>query len=84
MPKASPRLASGTAAVSRVRVSGIITAAPTPWTARAAISSPMPGERAAAAEPAVKTARPTRKILRRPKRSPRAAPNISSTAKLRV
>ena len=39
MPYAMPRSAAGTAAVSRVSVSGIMIAAPTPWTARAAISA---------------------------------------------
>ena len=58
MPNAMPRLAAGTAAVSRVRVSGIMIAAPTPWTARAAMRASMPGARAAAAEAPVKTVRP--------------------------
>ncbi|GHG38044.1 hypothetical protein GCM10018980_10410 [Streptomyces capoamus] len=84
MPYTVPRLAAGTAAVSRVSVSGIITAAPTPWTARAAIREPMPGARAAAAEAAVNTASPAMKRRRRPKRSPSAAPNISRTAKVSV
>lgn len=61
-----------------------MTAAPTPWTARAAISSLMPGARAAAAEDAVKMVRPTRKSRRRPKRSPSEAPNIRMTAKVSV
>lgn len=84
IPYAIPRLAAGTAAVSRVRVSGIMIAAPTPWTARAAISESMPGAMAAAAEAPVNTLRPTRKSLRRPNRSPSAAPNISRTAKVSV
>ena len=84
IPYAIPRLAAGTAAVSRVSVSGIMMAAPTPWTARAAISESMPGAMAAAADAPVKTVMPTRKSRRRPNRSPRAAPNISSTAKVSV
>lgn len=84
MPSAAPRRAGGTAAVSRVSVSGIMIAAPTPWTARKAISSLIPGERAAAAEAPVKTASPVRKSRRRPNLSPRDAPSISSTAKVRV
>lgn len=84
MPYAMPRLATGTAAVSRVSVSGIITAAPTPWTARAAMRESMPGAMAAAAEAPVKTVSPAMNIRRRPKRSPRAAPNISRTAKVSV
>ena len=38
----------------------------------------------AAADPPVKIARPITNILRRPKRSPSAAPVISSTAKVKV
>ncbi|CAM5545791.1 hypothetical protein SGRIM128S_01185 [Streptomyces griseomycini] len=56
MPYAVPRRASGTAAVSRVRVRGIMTAAPAPWTARAAMRESMPGAMAAAADAPVKTA----------------------------
>ena len=39
MPMASGRIARGTAAASRVSESGMIAAAPRPWTARAAISA---------------------------------------------
>lgn len=81
MPKAVTRRSAGTAADSRVSVSGVTIAAPTPCAARAAISSPMPGARAAAAEEAVKIASPTADNRRRPKRSPREAPNMSRTAK---
>ncbi len=84
MPYAIPRLATGTAAVSRVSVSGIMIAAPTPWTARAAMRDSMPGAMAAAAEAPVKTVMPMRKSRRRPNRSPSAAPNISRTAKVSV
>ena len=52
--------------------------------ARAATSSPEPGDSAAAAEASVNSAIPTSKIRRRPKRSPRAAPGSKSTAKLSV
>ena len=44
----------------------------------------MIGASAAAAEPAVKIARPITNMRRRPKRSPSAAPVISSTAKVSV
>lgn len=83
-PKATPRRSAGTAADSRVSVSGVTIAAPTPCAARAAISSPIPGASAAAAEAAVKIASPMTNSLRRPKRSPRDAPNMSRTAKVRV
>ncbi len=84
IPRAAPRRSAGIAAPIRVSVSGIMTAAPTPWTARKAISSSMPGERAAAAEAAVKRASPDMNSRRLPNRSPSAAPSISSTAKVRV
>ena len=50
-PSARPRRSGGTAADSSVSVSGMTMAAPTPWKARAAISQPMLGASAAAAEP---------------------------------
>ena len=55
-------------------------AAPTPWNVRAAISKPTFGASAQNAEPSVKIASPSAKMRRRPKRSPSAAPVISSTA----
>jgi hypothetical protein len=82
--EASPRLSSDTAADSKVRVSGIKTAPPTPCTARAAISQPIPGASAAAAEPAVNKPSPAMNMRRRPYRSPRAAPVSSSTANVSV
>lgn len=60
IPNAIPRLAAGTAAVSRASVNGIMIAAPTPCTARAAIRESMPGAMAAPAEAPVKIAIPTR------------------------
>ncbi len=62
----------------------MISAAPAPWTARAAISQPTLGASAHAADAAEKIASPAANIRRRPNRSPSAAPLISSTAKLRV
>ena len=47
-PIARPRRSAGNASASRVSVSGVTMAAPTPWTARAAISAPVVGARAAA------------------------------------
>ena len=51
-PIASPRFSAGNAPASRVSVSGVTIAAPTPWTARAAISAAVEGASAAAAEAA--------------------------------
>jgi hypothetical protein len=66
------------------RPSGTMSAEPAPWTARAAISQPTVGASAQAADATAKSTRPAAYRLRRPKRSPRAAPVISSTAKLRL
>ena len=43
-PIATPRLSAGNASLSSVSVSGVTTAAPAPWTARAAISAPTLGD----------------------------------------
>ena len=59
-------------------------AAPTPWTARAAISQPTLGEAALAAEATANPTSPTAYSRRRPKRSPSAAAVTSITAKLRL
>ena len=83
-PRARPRRCGDTAADSRVRVSGMTMAAPTPCTARAATRAPMPGAMAAAADPAVNRPRPIVNRRRRPYRSPRVAPVSSRTAKVRV
>src|ERR1700710_1204318 len=42
MPSAMPRRSAGNAAASSVRLSGSTSAAPAPWRARAATSSPQP------------------------------------------
>ena len=65
-------------------MSGVTIAPPTPCTARAAISQPIVGASAAAADPAVKMTIPIRNMRLRPNRSPRAAPIRSSTAKVSV
>ena len=83
-PSATPRRSAGNASLSSVSVSGATMAAPAPWTARAAISAPVLGASAAAAEATVNTPRPRTNMRRRPKRSPKAAPVISSTAKASV
>jgi hypothetical protein len=84
MPSAMPRRCGAVTLTMSVTVSGIVIAAPTPWTARAAISAPMLGASAEAALPAVKTVIPMTIRRRRPNRSPSAAPVSSSTAKVIV
>ena len=79
-PIAIPRRLVGKALASRVRVSGVTIAAPVPWIALAATSSPVLGATAAAPEAAVKIETPITNIRLRPKRSPRAAPMSSRTA----
>ena len=83
-PRAKPRRCGDTAADSSVRVSGITMAAPAPCTARAVTRASMPGASAAAADPAVNSARPIVNMRRRPYRSPSVAPVSSRTAKVRV
>ena len=84
MPIAVPRRSGGKAALRRARASGSTIAPPTPCTVRAAMSQPASGARAQAADAAANRPRPMAYIRRRPKRSPSAAPVISSTAKLRL
>ncbi len=83
-PSARARRSAGTLVVSSVSVSGISTAPPAPWMTRAAISIALPVDSAAAAEEPVNSSRPATSILRRPKRSPSAAPVSMSTAKERM
>jgi hypothetical protein len=64
---------------TRARVAGSSAAAPAPCTARAAMSQPMPGALAHAAEAAVNTAIPPSSMRRSPIRSP-SAPAVSSSA----
>jgi hypothetical protein len=80
-PMAATRRCGGKTFTRIVRVSGAIIALPMPCTARARISSVAPADSAASAEPAVNRATPASRTLRRPKRSPRAAAGIISTAK---
>ncbi len=80
-PSAIPRFSGGTAALRIVSVSGSTIAPPSPCTARATLSASTDGASAAATEASVKMPTPIAKTRRRPKRSPRAAPVRSSTAK---
>ena len=84
MPIAAPRRSGGNAAESRAKPSGRTSAAPAPWIARAAISTPTLGASAQAAEASANRTRPAAYMRRRPSRSPSAAAVIISTAKLRL
>ena len=82
IPIAVPRSRAWNVAEMIESVAGIISAAPTPWTARAEISSGALEERPQASEESVKTVRPMVKISRRPSRSPSFPPVSSSEAKV--
>ena len=84
IPRAALRRPAGTAALSRVSERGMIIAPPAPWRARAATSTEMLGASAATADDAVNNAMPATKMRRRPNRSPTAAAESRSTAKVRV
>ena len=58
IPIAAPRFSGGNAALSSARPSGMISAAPAPWTARAAISQPTSGASAHAADATANSAEP--------------------------
>ncbi len=81
MPIAWPRCFGGNVAVMIESVAGFISAAPIPCTARAPIRKPAFGAKPQASDESVKTARPTMKMRRRPKRSPSLPPVISRAAK---
>jgi hypothetical protein len=84
IPIAVPRRSGGNAALRSASPSGMIKAAPAPWSARAAISHPASGASAHSADAPANSASPAAYELRRPKRSPSAVAVISSTAKLRL
>src|SRR5262249_31191911 len=84
IPIAAPRRSGGNAALRSARPSGITSADPAPWTARATINASTLGASAAATDAAVNRPSPSANSLRRPYRSPTTAPVISSTAKLRL
>ena len=81
VPIARPRISGGKAAEMIARLCGTISAAPTPCTARAAISAPIPGASAQAAEASAKSRIPETNTRRRPNRSPAAPPTSSSAAR---
>ena len=80
VPIALPRSWGGNALVMIDSVPGIISAAPTPWTARLATSQPAVGASPIVAEAAAKITTPIRKTRRRPKMSPSRPPVTSRTA----
>jgi hypothetical protein len=84
MPRARPRLSTANASLSSVSDSGVMTAPPSPCTARAAISDSVVGANAAATDASVNTVTPAAKTVRRPSRSPSAAAVRRNTAKLSV
>jgi hypothetical protein len=67
-------------ALISARLPGTSSAAPTPCSARIAISQWTVGDSAQAMDAAAKTATPSRKMRRRPKRSPSAPPTSSREA----
>ncbi len=84
MPIATARIFSGTLLASRVRLSGMIAAAPSPWTARAAISASELVLSALAMLARVNTASPAIITRRRPSRSPSVAAGSMKVAKVSV
>ena len=84
MPIATGRIATGTAAASRVSDSGITAAAPRPWKARAAISASEEVLSAEAIEATVNSVMPPSITRRRPSRSPRVAAGSMKVANASV
>jgi hypothetical protein len=84
MPNAAPRRSGGNVLVMIVRVCGMSMAAPTPWTARNAMSQPGLGAKPHAAEAAVNTATPLMNMIRGPIRSPSRPAVMTSTASTRA
>ena len=83
-PIAAPRRSGGKAAPTRASASGITSAAPAPWTVRAATSQPADGASAQAPEARANKTSPAASSRRRPNRSPSAAALSSSTPRLRL
>ena len=82
MPIAIPRWRGGNVAVMIESVAGFMSAAPMPWTVRAAISTSGPLARPQARDDAVKITRPLMKIARRPRRSASFPPVSKRTPKV--
>ena len=84
VPIALPRSSGGKVTVMIESVAGIMNAAPTPWTARPAISQPWSGASPIAALDSANTTTPKRNMRRRPRMSPSRPPVTSRTAKVSV
>nr|WP_051155911.1 hypothetical protein [Salipiger mucosus] len=83
-PKAEPRCSGVKSSGTSASVWGVISAAPTDCSTRAATSVPMPGANPQSSEASVKTPTPTMNSIRRPKRSPIRPAGSSSSAKGKV
>ena len=81
---ARPRIDSGNAAITMVALTGIISAAPSPWTTLAAISQVAPrsaaGARPHAAEATKKTETPIRNVVTGPSLLPSLPPRATAAA----
>ncbi len=84
IPSAFARSSRPKAPLRIAIASGITSAAPAPCAARAAISASALPAKAQATDASTNSAMPAANVLRRPNRSPRAAPVNSSTAKVRL
>ncbi len=84
MPMAAPRSLPVNVAVMIESVPGRSIAAPSPWTARNAMSWSMLWDSPQASEPRTNTPRPVRKKRLRPYRSPSAPPVSMNDANVRV
>ena len=84
MPIAVPRCSGGKVAVMIERLAGLISAPPTPWTARAPIRKLMFWARPHATEAATNSTRPMMNTFFRPNRSASLPPSSISTAKVSV
>ena len=81
VPIARPRISCGKAAEMIARLCGTISAAPTPWIARAATSQAVPGASAHAIDAPAKTSVPATNTRRRPNRSPAEPPTSRRAAR---
>ena len=79
-PIAGPRFAGGNRCVMNESVCGVINAAPSPWTARAAMSISAVPDSPHHRDAAVNTTMPARKTRFGPNRSPRRLVNSIGTA----
>ena len=84
IPIAVPRRSAGNDALTIDRASEITSAAPSPWTARAAIKTSTSADSAQPAEVSTNRPRLPAKSRRRPNRSPSTAAGSRNTARLRL